>query len=119
VSARRQFGELGGWFVAGFVAGALSLAQISDIPNSSIALFLLGIFLGIILPALDIFQEVEDLATHKWSWLCGLAYASGLLSVCWSLISSGTSFWDLGWPILEGVTCGVVSFIALLRRLIY
>jgi hypothetical protein len=119
VSPRRQLGEeVLGWFIAGFVAGALSLARIPDIPDSSIALFLLGIFLGIVLPILDIFREAQDVATRKWSWICGLAYATGLLFVCYSLISGGTPFLDLAWPILEGVTCGLVSFIALLRRLI-
>jgi len=118
VSAKGQDEEYVEWFGAGIVAAVLSIIPIPTVPDSTIAGFVLGIFLGIIFPVIDIAQEAEDLSTRKWGWACGLAYAAGLLLGCWSLISSGTPIWDLGWPILEDAICWLASIYALSRRLI-
>jgi len=102
-------------FLAGVVVAAISIIPIPNVPDSTLAGLLLGLFLGIMFPLYGIAQEAVDFFKH--SWLGGLAYAFGLLYMCNSLISSGASLGSLGWPILEGAVCIIASVYALLRKL--
>jgi hypothetical protein len=117
MSKDKQIREVLGWFVVGFIVAALSVIPTS-VNDLSVAGYVFGFFLGFIVPLASIWHEVKDLLMSKWSGVCGLTYAVGLLWESSALLSSGTSFWTLAWPILEGVVCLIASTISIIVQLI-
>lgn len=117
MSKEKQIEEVLGWFVVGFIVAALSVVP-TPMSDASVAGYVLGFFLGFIIPLLSIWQEFKDLLKSKWSGVCGFTYAVGLLWESSTLLSLGASFWTLAWPIVEGVACLIVSVISMIAQLV-
>jgi membrane glycosyltransferase len=117
MAKEKQIREVIVWFFVGFIVAALSVIP-TPINDLSVAGYVSGFFLGFIVPLASIRQEVKDLLMSKWSGVCGLTYAVGLLWGSSALLSSGASFWTLALPILEGVVCLIVSVISIIVQLV-
>jgi hypothetical protein len=113
----KQVQEILGWFVAGFAVAALSVIR-TPIGDLSVAGYVFGFLFGFIVPLASTWQKARNLLMGRWSGVCGLTYAVGLLWESSTLLSLGTSFWTIAWPILEGAACLIASVTSMIVQLV-